>query len=133
MPNRHMKVWRAVLFGGGIACSFGSLGCWLLLQLGGVPRSQGPTTAFVMFACAAGFLVSVTGAVYVGERQNGVRAASQRVLFATGVCGIPVLLFFVAVSRGAILRIPEIDLLLFCLICLVAFFRRRKQPDSPKL
>lgn len=128
--SKDMTIARAALGTRAVVCSFASVGSWLLLQLGGVTPSEGFTTALVMYAGASAFLACVAGAAYLRERQNGSHAVWRRALFLMGAFGIPVPIFYIAVSRGAVLQLPEIDLLLVAFILLIAFFRPKNRPGA---
>ncbi len=95
-----MKIAQAALGTGAVVGSFASAGCWLLLQLGGVTRSEGPVTALLMYCGAAVLAVCIAAAEYFRERKNGARAIWRRALFLAGAFGLPIPVFYVAVSRA---------------------------------
>jgi Mn2+/Fe2+ NRAMP family transporter len=125
-----MTIARAVLGTGAVVCGFASVGSWLLLQLGGVTPPEGFATAMVMYGAAVTFIACVAGAAYLRERLNGSLAVWRRALFLAGAFGLPVPIFYIAVSRGAVLQLPEIDLTLVAFVLLIAVFRPKNQPDA---
>lgn len=74
--------------------------------------SEGLSTVMVMYGGASAFIACVAGAAYLRERQNAIHAVWGRALFLTGAFGVPIPVFYIAVSRGTVLQLPEIDLLL---------------------
>ena len=63
-------------------------------------------------------------------QQNGAHAILRRTLFLTGALGLPVPVFYIAVSRGAVLQLPETDVLLAAFVLLIAFFRAKGHSDT---
>jgi hypothetical protein len=84
----------------------------------------------VMYGAAVTFIACVAGAAYLRERQNGSLAVWRRALFLAGAFGVPVPIFYIAVSRGAVLQLPEIDVALVAFVLLIAFFRPKNLPDA---
>ncbi|HBY63115.1 MAG TPA: hypothetical protein DEH78_25115 [Solibacterales bacterium] len=84
----------------------------------------------VTYGAAATFIACVAGAAYLRERPNGRAAGWRRALFLAGAFGLPVPLLYIAASRGTVLQLPEIDLLLVAFILLIAFFRPKCKADA---
>jgi len=99
-----MKAIQVVLIIVGVICGVVAMGSWLVLQLGGVTAKEGPTTALIMYACIAGFGITLTTSSFLRNRTKGRRAVAMRAMYLMGVSGLSVLLFFAVVSRGTVFQ-----------------------------
>jgi hypothetical protein len=88
--------------------------------------------ALIMYGSIAAFLVAVAGTALLRSDRGHVRLTSERSLFLLGALGAPAPLFYVVVSRGSVLQLPEIDLLIFVFVSLIVFFRPRKAKIEPR-
>jgi hypothetical protein len=123
-----MKISGLALGIGAFVSGAVSVSCWLLLELGGgFTRTGARDAAFLMWACATGFLACVIGAAYVRGPTDTRNPIWHRVLLVIGWLGLSVLGLFIVVSKGAVLELPEIDWLLLSFVCFVVFFRSKKQ------
>ncbi|MEP6534041.1 MAG: hypothetical protein ABJF23_01895 [Bryobacteraceae bacterium] len=120
-----MKVIQVVLMTASVPCGFAAMGCWVLLQLGGVTSNEGPTTALIMYGSAALFGITVAIAAFLQNPRKGVNAIALRSMYLSGVCGLPVLLSYAVVSRGAVFQMAEYDCLLILFGCFAVFLRRK--------
>lgn len=118
-----MRFARPLLGIAAILGGLASLGAWLLFHVGALAYSpEVATTRVVMYAGVPVFLMCVGGIAYLTEEQNGARSLVRCFLFLVGALGLPVVLFYVILGRGAILQFAEIDMLLLALLCLLGFY-----------
>ena len=99
------------------------MGCWTLLQLGGVTREQGPGTFLTMCGTAAVAVIALGTMAFLRERKHGFSAVLQRTLSLVGVCGLAVSAPFMMLSRGEFIGIALLFLLVLVLSYIVVFFR----------
>jgi hypothetical protein len=82
-----------------------------------------------MYGCTTAFVALLVGAAYVRERTSGARAVAYRAAYTMGLCGLPVLVLFVVLSRGAILEIGIYDMMIVAAVVAVVVFRRRRSAE----
>ena len=121
---------RTALFIFASIASLIALGCFNLLQFGGVGRESALGVALVMYCSAAIFAIANYISAYIKERRNGYRAVAIRGLFLAGSSGLPGLLFFVVVSRGAVLQMSEYVLLLVFFVSTLFLRLLKPRKDS---
>jgi len=114
-----MTITRMVLFIAALGSGLIGMG---LLQLGGVTREQGPGTFLTMVGTAVVAVVALGTAAFLKERKHGFRAVLLRTLFLVGVCGLAVSAPFVVLSRGELLGITSVFILLLMLYCIVRIY-----------
>ena len=116
-----MTIIRTLLFVVALLCGLIGMGCWVLLQLGGVTREQGPGTFLTVCGTAAVAVIALGTAAFLRERKHGFRAVLLRTLFLVGVCGLAVSAPFVLLSRGELIGITSVFLLVLMLYYAVFF------------
>jgi hypothetical protein len=118
-----VSIGRVILSSVAVLCGLAATGCFLLLQLGGVTKAEGPATALIMYGAAVGFVASSVGAAYL--REERAKNGWERSLFLFGALGLPAPPFYVAVSNGEALELPQIDLLIAAFVGLIVLFRAK--------
>jgi hypothetical protein len=114
---------RAVFAAGALLYGVRTIGYWVILQVGGVRQAESSGIALVMYRSAFLFVVLSAASAYLRERTSGARAAVKTGLYLTGAFGIPPIVLFTVVSKGAILRMPEIVGLLVLFVGFILVFR----------
>ena len=117
-----MTIIRTVLFILALLCGLVGMGCWTLLQLGGVTRDQGPGTFLTMCASAAVAAIALGAMAFLRERKHGFSAVLQRTLFLVAICGLAVSAPFTILSRGEMIGVPFLFLLVLVASYIVAFY-----------
>jgi hypothetical protein len=119
-----MKTVQIVLIIVGVLCGSAAMGCWLVLQLGGVSY-EGPITAAVMYGFVVFFTVALTTSAFLRDRAKGLGSIASRSMYLVGVCGIPFLLFIAVISLGGVFRMGGYDCLLILFASFIFFGRER--------
>jgi hypothetical protein len=128
-----MTLARVALAIGAVICAASAMGCWLLLQLGGVRPAESREIVRVMYSAGAIFIVLTGTSAYIRERKSGPRAVFVKMLYLVAAYALPSLALFTAVSRGTILQMPEVVGLSILFFCFLAFLRPQFQhPSEPK-
>jgi len=84
-------------------------------------REQGPGTFLTVCGTAAVAVIALGTAAFLRERKHGFRAVLLRTLFLVGVCGLAVSAPFVLLSRGELIGITSVFLLVLMLYYAVFF------------
>jgi hypothetical protein len=121
-------VLRASFAFGALLCGLRAMGYWVILEVGGVPPAERGGIALVLYGSVFWFLLLSSASAYLRERTKGVSAIVAKALYLIGAYGLPSIALFAAVSKGAILKMPEVMSLLVLLVSFVLVFRE----SSPK-
>jgi hypothetical protein len=113
---------------GALLCGVRALGYWVALQVGGVPPTESGGLALVVYRSVFWFVILSSASAYLLERTKGAWATVAKALYLIGAYGLPPIALFTAVSKGAILKMPEVMCLLVLFVCFVLVFRE----SSPK-
>jgi hypothetical protein len=112
---------------GALLCGIRAMGYWVILQVGGVPPESGDI-ALVVYRSVFWFVILSSASAYLRGRTKGARAIVLKALYLIGAYGLPSIALFTVVSKGAILKMPEVMSLLALFVCFVLVFRQ----SSPK-
>jgi hypothetical protein len=113
---------------GALLCGLHAMGYWVILQVGGVPPAESGGIALVVYRSVFWFVILSSASAYLRERTKGVSAIVVKALYLIGAYGLPSIALFTVVSKGAVLKMPEVMSLLVLLVCFVLVFRE----SSPK-
>jgi hypothetical protein len=113
---------------GALLCGLRAMGYWVILQVGGVPPAESGGIALVVYRSVFWFVILSSASAYLRERTKGVSAIVVKALYLIGAYGLPPIALFTVVSKGAVLKMPEVMSLLVLLVCFVLVFRE----SSPK-
>jgi hypothetical protein len=100
------------------------MGYWVILRVGGVSATDSGGIALVVYSSMFWFVILCSASAYLRERTSGAWAIVVKALHLIGAYGLPSIVLFTAVSKGAILRLPEVMSLLVLLVCFVLVFRK---------
>ena len=120
---------------GALLCGVRAMGYWVILQelewlrqVGGVPPAESGGIALGVYRSVFLFVVLSSASAYLRERTSGAWAIVVKALNLIGAYGLPPIALFTVVSKGAILKMPEVMSLLVLFVCFVLVFR----VSSPK-
>ena len=120
---------------GAFFCGVRAMGYWVILQelkwlrqVGGVPPAGSGGIALGVYRSVFLFVVLSSASAYLRERTSGAGAIVVKALNLIGAYGLPPIALFTVVSKGAILKMPEVMSLLVLFVCFVLVFR----VSSPK-
>ena len=130
ISNHPPSAVRFLTFALRVSCGFGALLCgvramgyWAILQVGGVPPAGSGDIALVVYRSVFWFVILSSASAYLRERTKGSRAIVLKALYLIGAYGLPSIALFTVVSKGAILKMPEVMSLLALFVCFVLVFR----------
>lgn len=132
-----MRILHTALFIVALICGTAAMGCWILTQADAtITKEQGPITILIMSLSSALFVLALAISALLANKGMGIRTIVAKTLFLMGLCGVLVVLFFVATSVGRIFLFgPLPSLLLLVSISCALLFRRKKiaasNIDSP--
>ena len=129
-----MKPAQIALFAGALISGMVAMGCWILTQAdAAITKGEAPSVFLLMVVTSVGFVFLLAGAAFLRYRALGIYSVAARTLFLVGNCGILVLLFFAATSRGRIFRFGPLPLaLLITFASLSLLFRHRSRDTHPQ-
>jgi hypothetical protein len=113
---------------GALLCGVRAMGYWVILQAGGLPPAESGGIAPVLYRSVFWFVILSSASAYLRERTNGARVIVVKTLYLIGAYGLPSIALFTVVSKGAVLKMPEVMSLLALLVCFVLVCRE----SSPK-
>jgi len=115
---------------GALFCGVRAMGYWVILQelewlrqVGGVPPAGSGGIALGVYRSVFLFVVLSSASAYLRERTSGARAIVVKALNLIGAYGLPPIALFTVVSKGAILKMPEVMSLLVLFVCFVLVSR----------
>jgi len=115
---------------GALLCGVRAIGYWVILQelewlrqVGGVPPAGSGGIALGVYRSVFLFVVLSSASAYLRERTSGAWAIVVKALNLIGAYGLPPIALFTVVSKGAILKKPEVMSLLVLFVCFVLVFR----------
>lgn len=123
-----MKILHGVLFAVALVCGIAAMGCWVLTQAdAAITKEEGPTTILIMRLSSVLFVLVHATSVFLSNQGQGASAIIARALFLMGLCGVLVVLVFVATSVGRIFLFGPLPtvLLLVSISCALLFRRKR--------
>jgi hypothetical protein len=111
---------------GALLCGVRAMGYWVILQVGGVPPAENGDVALVVYRSVFWFVILSLASAYLRERTKGAWAIAVEALYLIGAYGLPSIALFTLVSKGAILKMPEVISLLALFVCFVLVFRKSR-------
>jgi hypothetical protein len=108
---------------GALLCGVRAMGYWVILQVGGLPPAESGGIALVVYRSVFLFVILSSASAYLRERTMGAWAIVVKALNLIGAYGLPPIALFTVVSKGAILKMPEVMSLLVLFACFVLVFR----------
>ena len=115
---------------GALLCGIRAMGYWAILQelewlrqVGGVTPAESGGIALGVYRSVFLFVVLSSASAYLRERTSGAWAIVVKALNLIGAYGLPPIALFTVVSKGAILKRPEVMSLLVLFVCFVLVFR----------
>ncbi len=123
-----MKLIHRALFTVALLCGITALGCWVLTQGdAAITKEEVPMTLLIMSLSSVLFVLLHATSEFLANKGKGVRAIVARMLFLMGLCGVVVVLFFVATSVGRIFLFGPLPtvLLLVSIACALLFRQKR--------
>jgi hypothetical protein len=108
-----MKVGEITLFVGALISGVAAMGCWVLTQRdAAITKQHGLMTFLIMWLATVVSVLLLGGAAFLRSRTQGIRAVVARALFLIGTCGTLVLFLFVVTSKGMVLKLGPLPLIL---------------------
>jgi len=123
-----MKIIHRMLFAVALICGIASMGCWVLTQAdAAITKEEGPATILIMRLSFALFVLLHATSAFLSNKRGGASAILTRTLFLMGLCGVLVVLLFVATSVGRIFLFGPLPavLLLMSISCALLFRHKR--------
>jgi hypothetical protein len=123
-----MKILHRILFAIALVCGIAAMGCWVLTQAdAAITKEEGPATVLIMSLSSVLFVLLHATSAILSNREQGASAIITRTLFLMGLCGVLVILLFVATSVGRIFLFGPLPtaLLLMSISCALLFRRKR--------
>lgn len=123
-----MRILHGIMFAVALVCGIAAMGCWVLTQAdAAITKEQRPMTIFIMSLSSVLFVLVHATSAFLSNKGTGVRTIITRTLFLMGLCGVLVVLFFVAVSVGRIFLFGPLPavLLLASISCALLFRQKR--------
>jgi hypothetical protein len=123
-----MKIFHRILFAIALVCGIAAMGCWVLTQAdAAITKEEGPATVLIMRLSSVLFVLLHATSAVLSNREQGASAIITRTLFLMGLCGVLVILLFVATSVGRIFLFgPRPTVLLLVSISCALLFRRKR-------
>jgi fucose 4-O-acetylase-like acetyltransferase len=98
-----MKLIHRALFAVALLCGITAMGSWVLTQGdAAITKEEVPMILLIMSLSSVLFVLLHATSAFLANKGKGVRAIVTRTLFLMGLCGVVVVLFFVATSVGRI-------------------------------
>jgi hypothetical protein len=123
-----MKILHGILFAVALVCGIAAMGCWVLTQAdAAITKEEVPATILIMRLSSVLFVSLHATSAFLSNRGQGANAIITRTLFLMGLCGVLVVLIFVATSIGRIFLFgPLPTVLLLVSISCALLFRQKK-------